>query len=157
MIASGFRVRATGLAFAFKSASLVLKQVPTSTFSSFLLLESNGGKKTNREHFIATKWITRRVKAFKKRVVKFFWCNLHHRLEKYFKERFKEQLRIFLEINKYRPHNISQIRFFQWAAAFDNLCNRIGSQYLQLPNGVPTHVFLSSAVWSYTRVFKNHK
>ena len=82
------------------------------------------------------------VKAFKKTVVKFFWCNLHHRLEKYFKERFKEQLRIFLERNKYRPHNISQIRFFRCAAAFDNLCNRIGSQYnLQLPNGVPTHVF----------------
>ena len=84
----------------------------------------------------------KRVKAFKKTVVKFFWCNLHHRLEKYFKERFKEQLRIFLERNKYRPHNISQIRFFRCAAAFDNLCNRIGSQYnLQLPNGVPTHVF----------------
>ena len=83
----------------------------------------------------------KRVKAFKKTVVKFFWCNLHHRLEKYFKERFKEQLRIFLERNKYRPHNISQIRFFRCAAAFDNLCNRIGSQYnLQLPNGVPTHM-----------------
>ena len=29
MTASGFRVRVTGLVFVFKSASLVLKQVPT--------------------------------------------------------------------------------------------------------------------------------
>ena len=49
-----------------------------------------------------------------------------------------------------------QGQFFQCAAAFVNLWNRIGSQNnLQLPNGAPTHFFHSRAVWCYTRVFKS--
>ena len=33
-----------------------------------------------------------------------FWRDLHHRLEKY----FKEQLHTLLERNEYNPHNVNQ-------------------------------------------------
>ena len=47
----------------------------------------------------------KRVRAFtKKELENFFRRNWHHRLEKY----FKEQLRTFLERNKYSPHIINQ-------------------------------------------------
>ena len=55
------------------------------------------------EHFIAKKLITIKLGLYGKRAGNFFWRNLHHRLQKY----FKEQLRTFLERNECSPHNIN--------------------------------------------------